>query len=616
MGITCCYEKNKKPKPIIKEETKINNIEKNVNNQTNTNIQNEMNETTEIDIPPNDKKSESGTIKNEIKKPDENKNKNKEEEKIKIKKQENLYSIPLNSFPIIIEQEKNICKIESNKSEKIGTGFLCYIPFPDKYNLLPVLITNNHVLEKEDISNKNIVKFDIYKDKQKINYEILIDDSRKTYTNEKYDITIIEILKEKDGIEASSFLELDQLIYHNYNNIYKDKPIYLLHYQNESCEYSPGVIKRIKNDNFTIEHNCQTDKGSSGAPILCTATNCVLGIHRGYIENLNFAINIGSFIKYSIEEFNKINGKNYESEKMIENNEIDEISIIYSNYGRKLDDFEYFIDHLSLGETISNNKLFGENFVNNNKDICKIEISGKEYELSSYLEDEFDEHYKVLEIKLKGISKITDMSYMFCGCLSLMKLTDFNKINTSNVTNLKAMFAECKFFKDIPDLSKWNIENVEDISYMFFECRNLEKLCDISNWNTSNIEKMNFLFCGCSTLKMLPNISKWNTSKVENMSNMFSFCSSLKKIPDISLWNTDNVSQMDFMFFKCESLSSLPDLSKWNISKVENMYCMFSKCPLLSSLPKFNFNESDVNSESNETKKVINELLKKILDDN
>jgi surface protein len=97
---------------------------------------------------------------------------------------------------------------------------------------------------------------------------------------------------------------------------------------------------------------------------------------------------------------------------------------------------------------------------------------------------------------------------------------------------------------------------------------------------------------------------------------MFSFCSSLKKIPDISLWNIDNVSQMNFMFFKCESLSSLPDLSKWNISKVENTFCMFSKCPLLSSLPKFNFNESDVNSESNETKKAINELLKKILDDN
>ena len=37
-----------------------------------------------------------------------------------------------------------------------GTGFLCKIFLPDESNLLPVLISNNHVLSEKD--NENIKK--------------------------------------------------------------------------------------------------------------------------------------------------------------------------------------------------------------------------------------------------------------------------------------------------------------------------------------------------------------------------------------------------------------------------------------------------------------------------
>ena len=48
----------------------------------------------------------------------------------------------------IIEKQKenSICKI-INGNKAIGTGFLCLIPYPDKTNQLPVLITCNHVME-------------------------------------------------------------------------------------------------------------------------------------------------------------------------------------------------------------------------------------------------------------------------------------------------------------------------------------------------------------------------------------------------------------------------------------------------------------------------------------
>jgi len=57
--------------------------------------------------------------------------------------------IPTDILEIILRQTKeSICKIICNDREN-GTGFFCLIPFPDKFNLLPVLITNNHVLDKK-----------------------------------------------------------------------------------------------------------------------------------------------------------------------------------------------------------------------------------------------------------------------------------------------------------------------------------------------------------------------------------------------------------------------------------------------------------------------------------
>ena len=44
------------------------------------------------------------------------------------------------------QKEKCICKIETENA--FGTGFLCTIQFGNKKNLLPVLITNNHVINE------------------------------------------------------------------------------------------------------------------------------------------------------------------------------------------------------------------------------------------------------------------------------------------------------------------------------------------------------------------------------------------------------------------------------------------------------------------------------------
>ena len=73
----------------------------------------------------------------------------------------------------------------------------------------------------------------------------------------------------------------------------------------------------------------------------------------------------------------------YEIEKnYVKDNNIDEITIIYKN--KKLDNINEEIKNNiknKLGEEMSKNKLFGEIFIKNNKNNCKIVINGKEKDL-------------------------------------------------------------------------------------------------------------------------------------------------------------------------------------------------------------------------------------------
>ena len=98
----------------------------------------------------------------------------------------------------------------------------------------------------------------------------------------------------------------------------------------------------------------------------------------------------------------------YEIEKNNVSN-IDEITIIYKN--KKIDNINEEIKiniKNQLGEEMSKNKLFGERFVRNNKNNCKIVLNGKEKELVSFYDIERLEENEILEIKLKGINNIKE----------------------------------------------------------------------------------------------------------------------------------------------------------------------------------------------------------------
>ena len=144
-------------------------------------------------------------------------------------------------------------------------------------------------------------------------------------------------------------------------------------------------------------------------------------------------------------------------------------------------------------------KLFGKQFIKNNKKNCKIIIDNTEQDIIEYLNIEKKEGS--IKIKLKEIKTITNMSYMFCNCKSLISLPDISNWNTNNVTNMSDMFSYCVSLISLPDISNWNINNVTDMSCMFSCCSLLTSLPDISNWNTNNVTNMSNMFPECKSLK-------------------------------------------------------------------------------------------------------------------
>ena len=217
----------------------------------------------------------------------------------------------------------------------------------------------------------------------------------------------------------------------------------------------------------------------------------------------------------------------------------DEINIIYNIKGLKEVD------------------LFDKYFVIRNKNNLKLIIDGGEHDLITKYKL-INNDKDILQIKLKGITNVTNMCSIFKFCNSLSPLSELNKWNTSNIYDMSYLFSGCFSLKTLPDISNWNVSNVKDMSDMFNNCNYLLSLPDLSKWNTFNVTNMNAMFYNCLTLKSLPDISKWNTSNVTNMRNMFNECKSLLSLPDISKWKINIDVDIDDLFFGCSKWLDIP----------------------------------------------------------
>jgi len=405
---------------------------------------------------------------------------------------------------ILEQMEKYICKISINENQ--ATGFFCKIPFPNKDKMLPVFMTNNHVIDKEFLDKKGgKIKLDI---KEEENYKKLDLNDRKKYTNEEHDVTIIEI-KEKD--EIKNFLELDDIIINDILKIgnklkeYKNETLYIIQYPLNKLSTSFGILSNIfEPPQSEFYHRCCTRGGSSGSPIL-NLKNKLIGIHKkGKIDK---EFNIGTFLNYPIKEFidiyfgnnknnnnnennNKNNGNNNNNENNNNNNEnkinnikiennINNNELLIKEFSKKYHNIENIKDELNLGRK----KLGNEGL----EDLCKIEFKDiKELNLVFNIIEDISclANFKCekLEILYLNKNKINDISV-----LEKVKFYKLKKLYLSNnsISNIKVL-AKVKF----DELEELNLSNNQISDINILGEVNFKKLLQLSlqDNNISNVK--------------------------------------------------------------------------------------------------------------------------------
>ena len=468
------------------------------------------------------------------------------------------------SQKIDTQLEQNICKVYVNQNI-IGTGFLCKIPYPDEFKLLPVLITNNHVLNQEFYMNNKEIKISF--DDDKIIQLINIIPERKFYTSEKYDVTIIEILPDVDNIHQ--FLEFNEDKAVEKEKTFTNLNIYVLQYSNEGeCSVSYGNIDNIKE--YQIEHKCSTENGSSGGPIILLDNCKVIGVHKGGSKNKeNF--NFGTLIRYPIIEFNGINNEIIIKIKIEENDINKDVYIL--NYPYYINEDGKKLEYNGLKEMTKINTLM---FINNEK---------VEYEKYK----KFDKK-GIYQIKIILKINLKNAYCMFQGCKNIIDI-DLSKFETSYINNMGGMFRGCKNLTNI-NLSSFNTKNVTKMNCMFHDCINLKNI-NLTSFDTKKVTKMNYMFYNCKNLKNL-DLSSFDTKNVIDMSGMFYECNNLKNI-DLSSFDTKNVTKMSFMFYGCKNITDL-DLSSFNTRNVIKMSCMFDECINLKNIDLSSFDTKNVTS--------------------
>ena len=466
------------------------------------------------------------------------------------------------------QKENNVCKI-IKENNNFGTGFLCLIPYPDKLNLLPVLISCNHILNNDDIKiGKEIIL--LFNDK--ITKIIKIDESRKVYSSDKneYNITFIEIKKD-DGFDINNMLDIDYDIFKEEKliRIYKNKRVYIIHYpDNVYSIYSTNIIKSIDCNNVKFKYLCETEEmeeGSCGAPIINLNNFKVMGVHIGKYKHKG--INIGTVLRRPIEAFNEL--KNLNNQK---NFIILKIKVTNDDINKEI----YFLDNSNNLDENINQKNCHTHLNELNELNTKLYINNIEYKYKKYF---IPEREGIYSIKLELNISIKDCSYMFFKCHNTINIY-LSSFNSKNVTNMNEMFSLCTNLTDI----------------------------DFSNFNTKNVSDMGLMFQGCSKLNNI-DLSSFDTRNVTNMCGMFSCCSELTNL-DLSSFDTKNVKNMNQMFYWCPKLINL-NLSSFNINyDIINIGKMFKCC---NSLIKIKINKNfyrhikDKNELNDSLYEIINE---------
>ena len=416
----------------------------------------------------------------------------------KIKDGENL-----NMQIIINKSEKSICEIKCDNG--YGTGFFCILRYPDKYNKIYCLITNYHVIDNNMINYKENIEIIMNNKEIKIN----LNNKRKIWINEEIDYTCIEIIKEDNIIENINPFDINDNCYNNNydNKNYNKKGIIISSIgSTKYIEIPQGIFYYIKNNNENFYHDCNTEGGFSGGPIILINNLSIIGIHKGYDKNENK--NIGIYLNEIINNINK--NKEYKEKNeikciiYIDKNNYKEDIILFNNND---DNKNEFIDNINV-------------YINENK--IDIKNDGNKWKINYNFKNKGEYEIKIIFNKI-----LTSINSLFEEC-SMIYYIDLSNFNTSKVTDMGWMFNECHKLRKIKGIERFDTNQVINMKAMFQECNELEEL-DLSNFNTSKVTDMGFMFAGCCKLRKIKGIEKFDTNQVINMKAMFQECDELEE---------------------------------------------------------------------------------------
>ena len=280
--------------------------------------------------------------------------------------------------------KQNILKIEITNG--YGTGFLCKIYVNDKP--IPVLITCYHVINQEYIKDKDFLFFSFPNNNELIEKTLNLNIKRIIYQNEELDVTFIEI-KEEDGLDIYSFLEMDNSISANNPNMLHEW-CYLLRYPDgaEKIQLTQGEIEQLI-ENYNLLTNNWTKLGSSGAPIINYKNNYVLGVHRSSYKVGKEITGKGTILNYAAKKF---------SEEKSE-----EIKMLYKNLycTSNTMDMIYIIPKNENNIKLFSNKFFDMYAIIS--DLIILKYNGHDYSFKQYFNVNEFENSDII----KGEARIT-----------------------------------------------------------------------------------------------------------------------------------------------------------------------------------------------------------------
>jgi len=220
----------------------------------------------------------------------------------------------------LLFKKNSICLIQASKG--MGTGFFIKFPFPSFDHPLYGIMTNNHVLDAEQLSPHSY--FTIVADSSERRHRIFIDDNLFLFTSELIDVTFVQL--HQDVIRRIN----PEFLYPGQDSHKEDRVVVLQHPHGGELSFSQGMI--LSDWGFDYLHTCSTDYGSSGSPLLNNYFE-VVGIHkmRRVSEKANVATRI-SVIQHAIKNMYNLyikrrSTKGRHPAQMLNSNEIDILRI-------------------------------------------------------------------------------------------------------------------------------------------------------------------------------------------------------------------------------------------------------------------------------------------------